>query len=147
MKRAKMTALLCFLAITVLLGGCSIFGINENEAAMTGTIPPVYTETPTTVPTEPPKHWETGYVSSMDLEAEYYNEDGVLLGTFLRGMQVDYEIASDGRYAIRFGEASVYLQEATIVADAVLSDGAEIRTNERGRHKGVVLFTAIFKIN
>ena len=68
--------------------------------------------------TQPPKQWETGYVASLNPEAEYCNEAGTTLGTFLRGTRVEYEIMPEGRAAICLNGAAVYLQEgARIVSD------------------------------
>ena len=119
MKTVKRIAIALMLAICVLIGGCGFPDLpNGKENEMSGTIPPAYEEIPATADTEPPRHWETGYIASLDLNAAYCDADGNPLGTFLRGTQVEYEIAADGRPAIRFGDITVYLQEgASIVAD------------------------------
>jgi hypothetical protein len=78
------------------------------------------TEEPTTVVTEPPHHWETGYISTLNLEAEYSDGAGTVLGTLLRGTRVEYEPAEDGRMTILLDGQIVYLPdgEASIVSDA-----------------------------
>lgn len=120
MKAAKKTVVGLLLAVCALASGCSFLGApNHKENDMAGTIAPAYEEIPTTVSTEPPRHWETGYIASLDPNAAYCDENGNPLDVFLRGTQVEYEIAPDGRTAIRLDDTSVYLQEgASVVTDA-----------------------------
>ena len=74
--------------------------------------------TETTVVTQPPHHWETGYIAGMSLDAAYFDEAGTPLGTLIRGTQVEYELAEDGRITVLLDDAIVYLdQGASIVAD------------------------------
>jgi len=81
------------------------------------------TEAPTTVVTEPPHHWVTGYIATRNLDAAYCDEEGTPLGTLLRGTKVDYEPAPDGRAAILLEDMIVYLQDG---AAAIVSDPADI---------------------
>ena len=117
MKPVKLTAVILVLIIAAIIGGCGILESN-NESTMTGTVPPVYTEAPASTPTEPPKQWKTGYLSSLEPEAAYYHEDGTPLGTLLRGTLVEYESTPDGQITILLGDTVVSLQKgATVVAD------------------------------
>ena len=77
----------------------------------------------TTVVSEPPHLWETGYISTMSLDAAYCDAEGVTLGTLLRGTQVEYEITPDGRIAILLDGEIVYLQQG---AEAIVSDAAKV---------------------
>ena len=92
------------------------FGCRQAEVPET-TVPET-TQAPTTVATEPPRNWETGYVAGLNPDTAYYDEEGTLLGFLIRGTQVEYELGPDGRYAIRLGETVAYLPEdASIAAD------------------------------
>ena len=113
MKAAKRVLLTVWL-MTFLL---TAFGCGQAEAPETtaATIP---TQAPTTVATEPPRNWETGYVAGLGPDTAYYDEEGALLGFLTRGTQVEYELGPDGRYAILLEETVVYLpEEASIVSD------------------------------
>ena len=86
-----------------------------NSQSTTPSEPP--TET-TAAPTEPPHQWVTGYVASLSPDAAYHDEEGLPLGTLLRGSQVEYEIAPDGTIAVLLENRIVYLREdASIVSD------------------------------
>lgn len=99
-EKTILTAAICILAVC-LLAGCS----HAPEASVT------------TSPTETAPTWETGYISTLDLEAAYCDAEGVILGTLLRGTPVEYEPAPDGRNAIHLDGGVVYLQEGSIVPD------------------------------
>ena len=93
------------------------FGCGQAEAPET-TAAAIPTQAPTTVATEPPRNWETGYVAGLGPDTAYYDEEGALLGFLTRGTQVEYELGPDGRYAILLEETVVYLpEEASIVSD------------------------------
>lgn len=120
----KVTAIVCILSILLATGGCSFpYGVNGtdssvNESSET-TIPSEPTQAPTTESTEPPRKWETGYVATLELDAEYYDGAGAPLGTLIRGTQVGYEVMPDGRTELLVSGMIGYLQEgAYIVADA-----------------------------
>lgn len=107
----RAAALAIVLALAFFAGGCSHPDVAETTAAET-------TQVPTTVVTEPPHHWETGYISSLNPEVTCCDETGAVLGTLTRGFQVGYEITAEGRICLLFGEDIVYLgAEATIVTD------------------------------
>ncbi len=113
--------LVLILVFSVLAGGCdrSEATTNHGESTVT-TVPTEPTEPPvTSIPeTEPPHNWETGYIATLSLDATFCDEDGVPMGTLIRGSQVEYEITADEKIAIRIGDTIAYLQEgATIVAD------------------------------
>lgn len=114
MKAGMKFAVTLFLAFSLLLGGCGPAGVPTETTV--ATIPSMPTET--TVETQPPHHWETGYIAGMSLDTEYFDEAGSPLGTLIRGTQVEYELAEDGRTTILLDDAIVYLSEdAAIVAD------------------------------
>ncbi len=69
---AVIAVMVLTLMISVLAGGC---GKNIEPEP-----------TPTPIPLE------KGYVSTLNLEASYCDELGTVLGKFLRGTQVEYEI-------------------------------------------------------
>lgn len=98
------------LALLLLAAGCGREAPPETTAA---TIP---TAAPTTAPTEPPHHWQTGFVGGMNPETEYRDENGAVLGTFLRGTGIEYEAAPDGRTAVLLEDAIVYLGEDAFIA-------------------------------
>ena len=132
-----MITILWILIFSILAGGCSRLNPSETTEITTAetTVEPLpveTTQTPTTVATEPPHNWETGYISSASPEVPYCDAENLPLGAFLRGTQVEYEITPDGRYSIRLEEDIVYLQEdARIVsdpADAIPSHTLYVRT-------------------
>ena len=82
------------------------------------TVPTDPTEAPTTAPTEPEHLWETGYIAALSLDVSYCDEEGSPMGTLLRGTQVEYELAEDGRLALLLDDTIVYLQDGvTVVSD------------------------------
>ena len=98
------------------MAGCSYPAAPETTAA---TVPTETTVPPTTVVTEPPHNWITGYVSTLNPDAAYCDEDGTVLGTLTRGTQVEYEMDAEGRCTILLGDTIVYLgEDGAIVADA-----------------------------
>ena len=113
--------------MSVLIGGCSHQNIpEEKESAITAaptettetTAPPETTEPPTTAATEPTAPavvWETGYIAAAHPDAAYCDSAGNVLGTFLRGTQVEYMITPEGICAIRVDDTEVYLQEGASV--------------------------------
>ena len=77
------------------------------------------TATQTTEVTEPKRNWQPGFVATLGLTAEYYGPDGGLLGTFVRGAEVEYEITADGKTELLVDGVIATLQEgASVVADA-----------------------------
>lgn len=103
-----LTAIVWILAFSILAAGCGHPDTPESTAAAT-----------TTAQTEPIQQWETGYISTLSLEAVYYDGEGAPLGTLLRGTQVEYELTPEGGFAIHLDDLTGYLQagEATIVSD------------------------------
>ncbi len=126
MKKSKktpvstiITAVVLILAFSVLAGGCDLSDAPTDHGGSTVTTVPSDPTQASVIPeTEPPHHWETGYIATVSLDAPYCDEEGMPLGTLIRGAQVEYEITPDGRIAIRTGDTIAYLQEgATIVSD------------------------------
>ena len=119
MKQQIRFALL-LLILCILATGCQIPALlgsgQETVPTTTVTVP---TEAPTTVVTEPPIVWENGFVASLDLTVEYFDEAGNPAGTLTRGAAVEYATMPDGRVGMQIDGAVYYLQDgATIVADA-----------------------------
>ncbi|MBE6922680.1 MAG: hypothetical protein E7465_05805 [Ruminococcaceae bacterium] len=116
MISSLLSAVLFLLVLSLVLGQIgqrSTGNVPETTAA-----PSEPTQVPTTVVTEPPHHWEPGYVSTMNLEAEYCDEGGRVQGTLIRGTPVEYEITPRGQLSLLLDGAIVYLgAEATIVTD------------------------------
>ena len=71
---------------------------------------------PTTVVTEPPHHWETGYLGGFRLENPYCDEEGTVLGTLIRGTRVEFERDGEGRLTILLDGTIVYLPEDPVLA-------------------------------
>ena len=100
------------LAFSLLAGGCAGPEVPEET-----TVPPT-TVPPTTVVTEPPHLWETGYISTINTEADYCDEAGTVLGTLVRGTPVEFEITPEGRISLLVEDTVVYLANgATVVTD------------------------------
>ena len=111
-KKFTLAAGAWLLAFSLMAAGC---GPQEVPETVPTTIP---TEAPTTEVTEPPHHWETGYMAGLNPETEYCDQAGNVLGTLLRGTQVEYEVDDTGRLTILLDDTIVYFrEEASIVAD------------------------------
>ena len=108
MKAGKKRTVTLLLAISLLLGGCLPAGVEDETTLLPTTIE-------TTVETEPPHHWETGYIAGMSLDAEFFDEAGSPLGTLIRGTQVEYEITDAGQITVLLDDAIVYLAEGACV--------------------------------
>jgi len=116
MKHAKKAAVLWLLMLSLLASGCVLRDPRETTEA--ATLPTQPTVPPTTQPTEPPHNWVTGYISTRNLEAAYCDEGGTVLGSLIRGTQVDYEITPEGLISLLVDDTIVYLETgATIVTD------------------------------
>lgn len=114
-----MTAIALILAICVLANGCSRVDTSNNNENTKITALAALAEGLADGDTKPLYLWENGYVATLRTNALYFDGEGVPLGTFLRGTQVEYEITSDGKPAIHLDDTLVYLQEgASVVADA-----------------------------
>ena len=112
-KTKKFSAIALWIALFCLLAGCTGPEVPESTAAPAETTVP-----PTTVVTEPPHNWVTGYLAGFALENPYCDETGAVLGTLIRGTQVEYETGPAGRLTILLEETIVYPQgEVSIVAD------------------------------
>ena len=82
------------------------------------TLPAETTVPPTTVVTEPPHHWETGYLGGFRLENPYCDEEGNVLGTLIRGTQVEYEYDAQGNCTILLdGQICCLPEEPVLAAD------------------------------
>ena len=113
-KKLLIYAVSGILAFSLLAEGC----VGPVEPETTEALPTETTVPPTTVVTEPPHNWLTGYISTLNLDAAYCDEAGTALGTLTRGTQVEYEITPQGRIALLLGDTIVYLdKEATVVTD------------------------------
>ena len=113
-KKLLIYAVSGILAIFLLTAGCG----HPEAPEITEPLPAETTVPPTTVVTEPPHHWVTGYLSTLNLDAAYCDEAGTALGSLTRGTQVQYEITPEGKISLLLGDAIVYLEaEAAIVTD------------------------------
>lgn len=114
LKSAKKISILAaagILTFSLLSAGCTRQLPPETTAAPTETTVP-----PTTVVTEPPHSWVPGYLAGFALENPYCDETGTVLGTLIRGTQVDYEITPEGRISLLLDNTIVYLQEGAEIA-------------------------------
>lgn len=105
------------LVFSLLACGCGLPGdpaVPETTTPAATTEP---TQAPTVVVTDPPHIWVTGYISTLDLETPYVDEEGNLLGTLLRGTPVEYEMTPEGRISILLDSAIVYLPEDTVIVE------------------------------
>ena len=132
--------LMCLAALSFAMGGCSSPAVSQQSSSVatvpskpeeTETTPPTETTQPTEA-TEPPRQWETGYVATLNLTAEYYDEEGNPLGTLTRGTQVEYEKLPDGRMQILTDGGIGYLREdayiVSQVADVIPAHTRYVRT-------------------
>lgn len=120
--------ILCVLAIALAAGRVLLPYILDREESIGATDPAQQlteptepseeTEPPTTEPTEPPRQWETGYIATLNLSAEYYDSEGITLGTLPRGAQVEYEVMPDGSIELLLGDTIARLgEDAYMVSD------------------------------
>ena len=117
LKPAYRAVMILLLAVSVLAAGCA-----GETAEPTETVPTESTAPTVIVETEPPHHWETGYIASLDPDAAYCDENGTVLGTFPRGTRVEYELDPAGRTTILLEDEIVYLQDGA----AVVSEPGEV---------------------
>ena len=128
-KKGLFPAVILLLAFTLLAGGCNRLEVPDTTPGVETT---ASTQVPTTVETQPPHYWETGYIAGTNPEAEYFDESGALLGTLVRGTLVDYEVTLDGAIALRMDEGIAYLQDGVNIvtdpADIIPAHTLYIRT-------------------
>ncbi len=111
--------LLCILAGLIFVGWYFLRGTPTIPNEQTVTVPVQEPTQPPTEATEPPHVWEPGFVATLDLGAEYYDENGASLGVLTRGTPVEYEMTPEGKISILLNDIIVYLEEdAYIVSDA-----------------------------
>ena len=108
-------AFLCLLAMAALVSGCRLPGLPEQTTAAT-------TQLPTTVVTEPPHNWVSGYLAGAGEKIAFYGENGQAWGSLPRGTQVEYELTEDGATSLLVEESIVYLQEG----DHVVSEPGDV---------------------
>ena len=116
------------LIIVLMTGGCH-FSANlfPTDPTPPPTLPPTEsptappTEPPTELPTEPtapPHQWVTGYISSLEAQVHYYDENGESLGILIRGTEVTHEFDVEGNLLLNINDEICYLgEDATVVTD------------------------------
>lgn len=119
--------ILCLLVIAGLVTGYFFWRASVKDAVNEETVAIDPTQAPPTQPTEPPHNWEPGFVATLNLTADYCDENGNPLGTLVRGAQVEYELTDDGRTSLLVDDDIVYLQEGAYVVDQV-SDSVPAHT-------------------
>lgn len=129
---ARITAATLLLAVLVLVNGCSDADAPSHNESTRETVLTDREQVPVNGETERWHLWETGYVAALSKDVIYCDGEGVPLGTFLRGTQVEYELTPNGREAIHWGETMVYLQEGasivTDITDTIPSHAQYVRT-------------------
>ena len=108
----KKEIILIVLLVAVLLAGCLPL-----ETETPATIPTEQTQPTTQVTTEPAPVIETGFLAGLSEEILYCDENGTVLGTLLRGTQVDYIVLESGVQQLQLADGTAYLQEGSIVSD------------------------------
>lgn len=110
--------IILLLTCSIVISGCDYQKASNRSESTEGQKKPETVESTANAETEPLRLLETGYVAALSADIPYYNEEGLPLGTFVRGAQVEYEITPQGKPAVHLDERFVYLQEgAAIVAD------------------------------
>ena len=108
----KKEIILIVMLVAVLLAGCLPL-----ETETPTTIPTEQTQPTTQVTTEPAPVIETGFLAGLSEEIPYCDENGTVLGTLLRGTQVDYIVLESGVQQLQLADGTAYLQEGSIVSD------------------------------
>ena len=108
----KKEIILIVMLVAVLLAGCL-----PMEADTPTTVPTEQTQSTTQVTTEPAPVIETGFLAGLSEEIPYCDENGTVLGTLLRGTQVDYIVLESGVQQLQLADGRAYLQEGSIVSD------------------------------
>jgi hypothetical protein len=109
------TAVAWILAIAIIAGGHLL---SKKEAPGNSGTANSNQEQSSQTPDSAPK-WETGFVSTLNTQAQYCDAKGTPLGTLIRGTQVEYTLQSDGKPLIRLDGTEGYLNEdASVVTDA-----------------------------
>ena len=140
--RRILTVSAWILAFCLAVGGCRFFGPDPvptdptqspTVATQPTTLPPTQPPTePPTEPTEPPHNWQTGYISTLNPQAGYYDADGTPMGTLPRGAEVTYELLEDGEIQLLINDRFAYLTVGTSVvsdyADAIPVHTLYVRT-------------------
>lgn len=115
-KRYMRNALAALLAaVSFLACGCQ----RDTGVIAPSTVPAQTTEPTVVVETEPPHHWETGYISTLSLDAAYCDEAGNPLGTLIRGTQVEYELTPEGGYLLRMEDDVAWLEAGASIVPEV----------------------------
>ena len=122
-----MKKLFCFvlvlLTVCILTTGCQFLDLLDSfQQTVPTTVATEPTEAPTTAPTEPPIVWENGFVASLDLTVEYFDEAGNPAGTLTRGSAVEYAVMEDDRTGILVDDVICYLPEGV----SVVTDAAQV---------------------
>ncbi len=111
---AALAAMICIAVVSLITGTHSRWDMQEETTPASAMSEP----TETTVVTEPPHNWVTGYISTLNLTADYCDENGSVLGNLIRGTQVEYEITAEGKLSMLLDGTIVYLgKDAAIVTD------------------------------
>ena len=114
-KRSAGKIVLWILLVVVLLGAAAGFVIVKCDLLPYIT-EHIGIEEPVPVIEEPDR--EIGFVSTVGLEAAYYDEAGMQLGTLPRGAQVEYLVTDEGVTQLYIDGVAGYLREdAVLVAD------------------------------
>ena len=114
-KRGKGKVLLWILAVAVVLCAAAAFVVVKADL-----LPYVtnYFSVEEILPIVEEPAREKGFVATVELEAAYYDEAGVQLGTLPRGAQVEYIVTDEGITQLYIDGVTGYLHEgAALVAD------------------------------
>ena len=115
-------AILCVLVIGGMAGGYFLwYAPNHNDVSMDSVATALKKEQ-SIGNTDPAYKWKTGFIATIGLTAEYYDENGVSLGTLTRGTQVNYRTTSDALTEILTDGTVGFLDEGT----SIVSDIADI---------------------
>ena len=116
------TVCLCLLTLSLALSGCNSLQsmidwfiaketTPQEAPTVEATQPPTETEPAPPEPTEFVPVWKAGYLATLQLDAQYYDENGTALGTLLRGAQVEYAVTPEGKTILLVDGVIVNLQE------------------------------------
>ncbi|MBQ8831400.1 MAG: hypothetical protein IJ017_07350 [Oscillospiraceae bacterium] len=121
------TTLVCVLAIAMVITGVVLQRMSMNELGDATASDGSGSKNPLSSLFGSGTSWQLGYVSAESASAEFYDSSGKLVGTVIRGTQVQFATTEDGKVEIVSNGVRGYLQKGA----SVVSDPTQVIPNHR----------------